>query len=61
MNTGIEIQIYFYDSVVIIENFLVFLFGNLHFHKKVNKNNVTSKRGGTEENDLNMRRGGGHE
>ena len=24
--------------------------------KEVNKNNVTSKRGGTEENDLNMRR-----
>ena len=25
----------------------------------MNENNVTSKRGGTEENDLNMRRGGG--
>jgi len=46
MNTGIEIQIYFYDSLIIIENILVFIFGNLRFHKGSDKNNVSSKRGG---------------
>ena len=61
MNTSIEIQIYFYDSLLIIENFLVFNLVTSISIKEVNKNNVTSKCGGTEENDLNMRRGGGHE
>jgi len=32
MNTSIEIQIFLYDSLI-IENFLVFIFSNLRFHR----------------------------